>query len=102
MFYLSDAPHAAGASAGLSPAPHAAGASAGLSPAPHAAGASAGLSPAPHEPPQDDAASFLSHPKMFESAICLYLLMFFRLVIPLSVMFILTKISCIKKYAPFY
>ncbi len=52
VFYLSVAPQAAGASAGLSAAPQAAGASAGLSAAPQAAGVSAGLSAAPQAAPQ--------------------------------------------------
>jgi hypothetical protein len=71
--YLSAAPHAAGASAGLSAAPHAAGASAGLSAAPHAAG----FSEAPHAVPQAEAgasSTFFVQPNKFESAIICYLL----------------------------
>jgi hypothetical protein len=68
-------PQAAGAVFGLSEAPQAAGVSAGAA-APQAAGASAGLSEEPQELPHAAAgaeAAFLFHPKRFISAIIVYL-----------------------------
>ena len=68
--YLSDAPQAVGASAGLSAESHAVGASAGLSAEPHAAGASAGLSAEPQPVPQaEEVPVLLFQPDKFESAI---------------------------------
>jgi hypothetical protein len=86
-YYLSLAPHAL---------PQEAGFSSGAA-APHAAGASAGLSPAPQELPQDDAAVF--HSAMFESAILNYLLIFYQRFVPCD--YNIAHFFSLRKYALF-
>jgi hypothetical protein len=89
----------------LSEAPQAAGVSAGLSEAPHAAGFSAGLSEAPHAVPQAEAGAstaFFVHPNKFESAIIYDLLNVFSELFPALCNYHYTFFFFLHNYALFY